>query len=62
MEKNSVYGPTYKSFHRDIIRRRNECERTITKLADKHGVYANEIRRCFQMYSRVADAIEVDPA
>ena len=60
MEPNDVYRPTYRRIHRDFAIRRNRCARTLEQLEDKHGVYAEEIRRCERMYDRALRAIEED--
>ena len=60
MKEGAVYNPSYKSLHRDMVRRRNECDRTVPMLKDQDGIYADEIRRCVRMYERVIEAIEQD--
>jgi len=60
MEPGDVFRPTYKAFHRKMVTRLHECERNIASLKNQNSVYADEIRRCLEMYRRVVDAVEQD--
>ena len=60
METGAVYRPTYKSAHRAFVSRVNRCEKALAALKNVDGVYANDIRRCAEMYRRVVEAIEKD--
>ena len=56
-----VYRPSYKSTHRAMVKRRNDCEKCLASLKDKDSVYAQDIKRCHQMLSRIVTTIEEDP-
>lgn len=62
MEPGAVFNPTYKSLHAKMVKQNAQCARTTLGIEDQTGTYATEIRRCSQMYERIIQAMEVDPA